>query len=140
MQCAGHVRTACASGVLIGTCGPMACPLHVVRTVVSVHTRGVAGTSALAIPNPQLDATLSWSKLFSGPVLRPYAAFESWDAAADAADAYPTGPWHADLFSDTGVKFAVWAGPQAPSTAMAVSLPSPDHAVWLYGNCTPNSG
>lgn len=102
-------------------------------TVVSVHTRGVAGTSTLVIPNPQLDPTLSWSKLFPGPVLRPYAAFESWDAAADAADAYPTGPWHADLFSDTGVKFAVWAGPQAPSTAMAVSLPSPDHAVWLYG-------
>jgi len=107
-----------------------------VATMTVLQTRGVAGTSTLVVPHPQLDPALSWPTLFPSraPVLRPYAAFESWDAAVDAADAYPTGPWAVDLFSDTGVKYAVWGGPQAASTAMAVLLPSPDHAVWRYND------
>ena len=103
-----------------------------VATMTVIQGSGLSTTSTLVIPNPQLRLDLSWAKLFHGSVLRPYAAFESWDAAADDPTAYPTGNWSLNFYSENPIVWNVWEGQQRQSTAMTATLTSPDTAVWHY--------
>ena len=45
--------------------------------------------SRVVIANPQLDTSRAWGPYISKGMLRPYVAWEAWDAPADSAEAGP---------------------------------------------------
>jgi hypothetical protein len=46
----------------------------------------------LTVETPQLDPTLSWAPFVRAGLLRPYAAFEAWDAPSVNSSMYPPFP------------------------------------------------
>lgn len=88
--------------------------------------------SRLLVPSPQLDPGAAWSTYVANGTLRPYVAFEAWDARADWAAAYPSTPWdvHALLAGrDGNATFSPW---EPASTGMKVTATAPQAARWEY--------
>ena len=60
-------------------------------------------TSTITILYPQLDPANSWSSFGAGSV-RPYAAFEAWNAPSNDSKRYPGGVWAMEMVTESKQK------------------------------------
>tara|TARA_B110000208_G_C11759884_1_gene426480 strand:- start:10 stop:1830 length:1821 start_codon:yes stop_codon:yes gene_type:complete len=101
---------------------------------VSVRVASGKHHSAIVVDHPQLDPAQSWSKFWRGGLLRPYAAYEAWDAPATRSAAYSAGEWSVNLTSiggDAPVAFHPWDA-ASPSTGVVVEPVSKTAATWRW--------
>eukprot|EP00035_Acanthoeca_spectabilis_P005038 m.109415 g.109415 ORF g.109415 m.109415 type:complete len:282 (-) comp12847_c0_seq1:1403-2248(-) len=99
----------------------------------AILTIGVTGSatvrSAVTISTPQLNNDLSWKPYLVKEYLRPYVAFEAWDAPSKNATKYPSGVWGVSVDSN-GTAYDAW---KPFSTGMNVETSGLNSANWQFG-------